>query len=369
MPHKPAHILIVDDQEFNRDLLVQRLRREGYEPEAAESGPQALACIARRVPDLILLDIMMPGLSGYELISILRAQPATQEVPIILVSAKGETEDIVQGLSLGANDYVTKPVNLPVLKARIETQLRLRRSLEQVRMLSQEKDEILSVVSHDLRSPLSGIAALSRLLLSEEMGPLTSLQREALQDIAQTGERLLRLVNELLDWARLQAGQQEPNWEPISLGELLSESVQALRGAALERGVRLLWTPPETAITILGDSTWLFQIFSNLIGNAIKFSPAGGAVTIRLEHSAEQVNVEISDEGPGIPPEELERIFTRFYTGSRAGPRKGAGLGLHICKVLTERLQGQISVENRTEGGARFRVRFPVQRSLPAAVS
>ena len=366
MRERTPYILIVDDNELNRDLLLQRLRREGYELEVAEDGPSALKKISQRLPDLILLDIMMPGMSGYELITRLRADERTREVPVILVSARSETEDIVQGLELGANDYVTKPINLAVLRARIQTQLRLKRSLEEVRTLDRQKQELLSTVSHDLRSPLSGIAGLGRLLLTGELGPLTEPQQEALQDITRTAERLLELVNTLLDWSRLESGHLKLARNPVELRSILIETLQALRGAASDKRIELLLEASEE-VPLLGDETRLFQVFSNLIGNAIKFSSPGGKVLVRLCRDREAACVEVLDEGPGIPESERDRIFERFYSRGHNG-QKGLGLGLYICRAIVEQMGGRISVTNRPEGGACFRVCLPVSSPLPEYV-
>ncbi|MEG3640540.1 response regulator [Magnetococcus sp. PR-3] len=380
-------LLIVDDQPDNVDVLKEILT--DYERLVALSGPEALMLAqCQHQPDMILLDIMMPEMNGYEVCRRLKATEATQEIPVIFVSAKKEVVDEAEGFQLGAVDYITKPYHSEVVRRRVHSQLELKRHRDrlekQVRMRTSElelatreaelrkdeaeagnraKSEFLAIMSHEIRTPLNAILGTHELLdetsLSEEQLGLMEISRNA-------GELLLNLVNETLDLSKIEAGKLDLEYATFDLPKLVREICEIKRVAANQKGIELV-EEIELAVPrfVMGDPDRLRQILVNLLSNAIKFTSAGRVTLHITRGAADRTFFKVSDTGVGISSEKMEKIFHPFTQADTTTTRKfgGTGLGLTICKHLSEAMGGDIGVESQEGVGAVFTVNLPFPRA------
>jgi signal transduction histidine kinase len=369
-------ILIVDDTPGNLDLLIDILERHAYEVRVARSGRRALAAVAAAAPDLVMLDINMPEMDGYEVCERLKGNETTRDIPVIFLSIADEAMDKVRAFQAGGADYVTKPFQAEEVLARVENQLkiaRLQRDLvtereaalrarEEALEASHAKSVFLANMSHELRTPLNGILGFVQLM--ERDTTLAPSQRENLAVIMRSGEHLLALINDVLSLSKIEAGQAMLNERTFDLQRLLRGLEEMFRIRADRQGLQLIFdlapTLPQFAS---GDDGKLRQVLINLLGNAFKFTDRGG-VALRAKWGDGVAHVEVEDTGHGIAPEELDRIFEPFFqteAGLRSGD--GTGLGLTITRNFVYLMGGKIEVRSEVGQGTTFR--FDV--ALPAA--
>lgn len=494
--YHPARILIVDDDRRNRQVLEVMLTPEGFLLQTAASGEEALAIVAQQPPDLILLDIMMPGMDGYQVAAKIKGSLATKNIPIIMVTALDDRNAKMLGLSAGAEDFLTKPMDRAELCVRVRNLLRLKaygdelllltgrlslatavakvgvwewdlasntltwdatmfdiygfppvvpmpydkwsaavcpedlpaveatlrkaidekgqgsseyriirtggsvrnvsavervvldvrgnvsrlvgvnmdvterkeaeQALEQSRKDQMRfKDEFLSHVSHELRSPLTAIKQFTSILLGGLAGELNKEQREYQQIVLKNIQQLQSMIDDLLEVTRLETGKLTVEPESVSISDAVSDILNTLEGTARAKGATLSCDLPPDLPSAHADQTRLRQILIILLDNAIKFTPDGGAVTIQarlLQQDPRFLLLEVSDTGCGISPEKIERIFERLYQVSERtqASRKGLGLGLYICKELVTRQGGQIWVKSQQQKGSTFSFTLPV---------
>jgi two-component system sensor histidine kinase/response regulator len=361
------YILLVDDTEANLRLLGPLLRAEGWSVAAATRGDQALQLIGRRVPDLLLLDIMMPEMDGFEVCRRLRATPATRDLPILFITALNDEENIVRGFNEGAQDYIAKPFRQAELIARIRTHLALRQATcraekqaVDLAKLNADKDRFFSIIAHDLRSPLAGLLGLSETLSANlaEFNPVEI--GEATGQMAQAARNIYQLLENLLEWSQLQTGRMEFRPERLDLANMLNELAELFKPTAMQKQVALrLETKPAAA---WADRRMMLTVFRNLISNALKFTSAGGVVTLRCSMGAEQATVEIKDNGIGIAPECLQNLFlsgSKMVSREGTGGEKGTGLGLVLCRELLDRSGGRVTAQSQPNRGSSFTVTLP----------
>ena len=279
MDEPRGRLLVVDDIEENRDLLKRQLVRRGYEVVLADSGQNALAEIARGSFDLVLLDIMMPGMNGLETLERLRWISDRGMLPVIMVSAKGESEDIVKALEMGASDYISKPIDFPVAFARIETQLALKRADDAVRN-SEARSLFLANMSHELRTPLNAIIGFSDIIFTEMLGPGRKDEyQEYAGLIKESGEHLLGLISDMLDLVKIESsGGIELDEKTFDAAALVRSCVAMVRERTdAADDVRILIDIDDEPLPLLrADETRIKQIVLNLLSNAIRFTPPGG---------------------------------------------------------------------------------------------
>jgi two-component system sensor histidine kinase/response regulator len=352
-----GQILVVDDNEMNRDMLSRRLKREGYTILVAEDGYQALDMIKSHKFDLILLDIMMPGLSGFEMLPMIRENYTLAELPIIMATAKDQSEDIVEGLRLGANDYVTKPIDFPVLLARIQIHLKLKN-------LAQLKDEFLRIASHDLKNPLSTIL-MSAHIVRDKVPPGTAMPEQIhnmLSFIIRRGEEMQRIVRDFLDFQAMEDGQFGLELAPTNLNEIAQQVVEANNEYAQSKDITLYSELDQSLPVVNADAARLSQVTQNLVGNAIKFSPKGAVTFVRTRIEDSFVIVEICDSGPGLPEEDINKAFAKYtrLSNKPTGGESSSGLGLAICKQMIDLHRGKIGVFNNPDKGATFWYSIPL---------
>jgi signal transduction histidine kinase len=365
---RPAEdrILIVDDTPANIQSLAAVLKEKGYPVSAATNGRQALEAVPRVRPALILLDVMMPEMDGFETCRRLKASEEWRDIPVIFLTAKTETADIVQGFELGAVDYVAKPFNTHELLARVGTHLALRRQQRELQEsyrtlteLERLRDSLVHMVVHDLRSPLLGLCGCLQLLQSDLTGKIEAEQAEDLETALVSAQRLSEMVTSLLDVSRLEAGQMPLQKETCDLRPVIAGALASL--GALTRDRRVAFDPPESPVTACCDADVTGRIVANLVGNALKFTPKSGEIRITAASDGREVRVAVSDTGPGIPPEYRERIFEKFgqVEGRQEGRKHSTGLGLTFCKLAVEAHGGTIGVDSEVGRGSTFWFRLP----------
>jgi signal transduction histidine kinase len=352
-----GYLLVVDDDEANREILSRRLRYEGYGVAVAVDGSQALELIQNENYDLVLLDVTMPGMSGFEVLEIVRQKYTLAELPVILVTALDASKDITTGFKLGANDYVTKPLDFPVLFARLQNQL-------QVRNLTQLKDQFLQIASHDLKNPLGNVLMSADMLL-EVIPPGETMSEEmygVMSRIVRHCRTMQRIITDFLDFQSLQDGTLQPRLAPTDLNQLVRCIVEDNADYARKKNVEVSVELGESLPPVSSDSAWLAQVIQNLVGNAIKFGPLDTRVIVRTEMRDAFVVVEVCDSGPGLKEADFEKVFVKYarLSNKPTGGEKSSGLGLAISKQMIELQGGSIGVRNNPEKGATFWFSLPV---------
>jgi len=367
------HILVVDDSPDNVFLIQTILEEEGYNISAAEDGTSALAQIEQAPPDLILLDVMMPGMDGFEVTRRIRQDTKLSFIPILLITAH-DSPSVAQGLDIGADDFIRKPVEVDELLARVRSLLRLKHSVDERDQIARQREDFVSRLTHDLRTPL--VAADRMLILFQQgaLGELSPTMQEAISTMARSNFNLLQMVNTLLEVYRFEAGRKTLVFSPVNLQDLLKEVVKELTPLAQEKGLSFqIEVKKDGALSavdgIMGDRLELHRLFTNLVGNAIKFTDAG-AVTIRLsvtdaigttgtdKNPVSYMTIEVEDTGQGISTGDQTTLFERFRQGSHK--RSGSGLGLYLSRRIVEAHQGTIEVHSELGKGTVFIVRLPV---------
>ena len=367
------YILIVDDTETNLRVLGSLLRAEGWSVAAATDGAQALALIARRRPDLLLLDVMMPGLDGFEVCRRLRADPATRDLPILFITALTEEESIVRAFSEGGQDYIMKPFRHAELVARVRTHLALlasRRRAEiqagELARLNADKDRFFSIIAHDLRSPLGGLHGLSEAIAENPREFSPEEIAEMATEMAKSARNVYQLLENLLEWARLQTGRMECHPEEFDISVLLHELVELFRPTARQKGIEV--TLHAAPVRVWSDRSMVFTVFRNLLSNAIKFTARGGSVGLRAHGVDGRVVTEVSDNGLGLTPAQVEKLFapgTKPTSRLGTANEPGTGLGLVLCAELVQRNGGTLTVTSEAGRGSVFVVTLPRPATPP----
>lgn len=353
MTNLTGRLLVVDDNDLNREMLSRRLGRKGFTVEMAPGGQEALDLIDKEDFDLILLDVMMPGITGFEVLEQLRKRFSAAELPVIMATAKTQSEDIVTALNLGANDYVTKPIDFSVLLARVDTHLKLKN-------LFKLKDEFLGMASHDLKNPLFVIVCQAYLIASKVPvgSEMSEEAMEMVNRIAQHAKNMQRIIADFLDFQAVEDGHIKLNLQKVDLSELGVRCVENMQPYAAEKRIALtvMNCSDDVRPVVMADPARIDQVVQNLVGNALKFNPPEGSVRVEIWCEDERVCFKVRDRGPGLSEGDLERVFVHFGKLSRkpTGSESSSGLGLAICKKLIELHEGQIGAQNNPEGGACF---------------
>jgi len=366
-------VLIVDDIPDNIQLLAGFLDRNSIETSYAHSGSQALSSIELKKPDLILLDIMMPDLSGFEVCKKLKMNKQTADIPVIFLTAKTDKDDIIEGLKLGAVDFITKPFNFEELISRIKTQLQLKHTKdliikkskliekqnEELYELNKTKDKLFSIIAHDLRNPFQVLIGLTQAIMDnfEFFDKPTLL--EMLRQLYETSNQNYELLKNLLEWSYSQQDRIVFNPQTFVLDIFLKEKIALLQSSASKKNIRLVYQL-ASGIELTTDKDMLFTILRNFLSNAIKFSKAGQAVLIKAVKEAGNVVISVIDNGLGISPEGLEDIFRITKQNKTLGTEKeeGTGLGLVLCKEFSERMKAKIKIESSLGKGSTFSLLF-----------
>lgn len=355
-----ANIMIVDDVPANLKILGEILKLEGYRIRPVPNGNLALQVIEKEIPDLILLDIMMPDMDGYEVCSRLRENPLYADIPVIFISALNDSQNIVKALKTGGVDYVTKPFKAEEVLARVATHLKINQQQKELQKLNDEKDKLFSVISHDLRGPLGGFMSYTELMIDETMEFSESDLKEMAMELNVSSKNIYNLLDNLLNWAKLQRNQFVIEKNTFALANLLNDELKAIVELAKNKSISLrIDIAPD--ITVDTDKNMLLTIIRNLTSNAVKFTPAGGNIIIRSYFDTDEIIICVNDSGIGMSADIIDNLFTINKKTNRLGTdgEASTGLGLILCKDFTEKLGGRIWVESEVNEGSSFRFSIP----------
>lgn len=372
----PGLLLVVDDDAANRDVLSRRLTQQGHEVVTASNGSETLRLMHEHAFDAVLLDIMMPDMDGYELLGHIKRDERLQHIPVIMVSALSEVQSVVRCIDAGAEDYLTKPFNPVLLRARIgaslekkrgrdrETALydQLQQNYTRLQELEKLRDDMRNMIVHDLRTPLTALIIGMEMVVTE--GPLNDSQTEMMSIATEGGTTLLGMINDLLDVEKMEAGKTQLHYEPLSPSTLVAAAVNHVATLAEAERTTIVSDVPADLASFPGDASQLTRTLVNLLANAIRFTKAG-TVTIAAAQQQETIRFTIRDTGSGIPAEAFGRIFEKFGQVDRRS-KVGTGLGLAFCKLAVEAHGGRIAVESTPGAGSTFSFTIPLNRRSDA---
>jgi two-component system, sensor histidine kinase and response regulator len=366
-----AVILVVDDCKTNIQVVGSLLSDAGYEIMPATSGSEALARLQVQVPDLILLDLMMPEMDGLEVCRRLKNDPITQEIPVIFLTASNEMTNLVEAFDSGAVDYVTKPFNTAELMARVKTHLELKQTREalvsysnRLRELNLEKNEFMGIAAHDLRNPLNNIMGCLEVFSSPD--PISEPARANLMEIMTNSvNHMLHLVESYLDVSAIESGQWKLEVTVIDLRAVVESVVESFEAKAAAKQQNLSYQQPEAPVWVELDHNSATEVAGNLISNAIKYCLPGKNISVQVSTEGYMARLAVQDDGPGLTDEDHSRLFTKFarLSARPTGEEQSTGLGLSIVKKMVEMMHGRVWCESKPGEGATFLVEWPLQAS------
>lgn len=355
-----SNILIVDDEPSARDTLEALLYPEGYNLALAASGQEALEILPEANPDVILLDIMMPGMNGFEVCRFLKTSRRWRHVPVLLITALDTTEDLVRGFEAGANDFLHKPVNGLELQVRVRSMLQIKKQHDELQANLNLREDLSNMIVHDMKTPLS-IIILYGTMLRDSLSEERDLKR--IDKLIAAGRRLDSFSNDLLVVAKTQADRLVLNRSQVDVNQLVHKLEESHVDMANSRGIQLDLITPSTSRQLLMDENLFQRVLDNLLSNAIKFSPKQSRVALHVEfpNGADQqepkVRIKVIDEGRGIPEKARERIFDTYeIIRMRERGVRQVGLGLAFCKMVMEAHGGRIYVNANQPKGSIFTV-------------
>jgi two-component system sensor histidine kinase/response regulator len=372
MSSNTPEILIVDDTPANLKVLGDILEGEGYRVRPVRSGKLALEVAEKVMPHLILLDILMPDMDGFEVCRRLKENQKLSDIPVIFISVLNENADIVEALNSGGVDYITKPFHVEEVAARISTHLNIfhqRKIIEEqskeLQKLNADKDKFFSIIAHDLRSPLIGFLGLSR-LLAEQLPRLTQAEiMDIASDIRNSSTDIYRLLENLLEWSQMERGLIPFKPGKVKLRTVVDESLSMVLETTRIKKIEISIDVPDF-IYVFADSNLLKSVFRNLVYNAIKFTPQEGRVKFTAGIFGERnVKVSIRDTGIGMSPEMVENLFRLNVQTNRTGTEgePSTGLGLILCKEFIEKLGGKLCIESEEGKGSDFSFSLAMESS------
>jgi len=365
---KPESILVVDDEPTTLLSMRAILQGRGYRVLAASSGEEALMLCAQELPDLIMLDISMPGMNGIEVCQRLKSDPGLASIPVIFVSALVETMSSIQAFHVGGADYLAKPFHPRELEARVKVHMELLRQRRELladqaalRRLEDLRDSFTHMIAHDMRSALTAISTSIELALE---GPEKIPPRRPLERALRVSHNLAGMVTQMLDVSRLESGQMPLNLQACELEPLVRAALETLPPLPAHQHIEF---KPPASLWALCDPELATRVLANLLGNALKFIPDPGLVQIHFEMGEAEVWIAISDNGPGISQEEQELIFDKFSQAAGGRKRGGSGLGLAFCKLAVEAQHGRIGVASAPGRGSTFWFALPATEPTAGA--
>jgi len=366
-PAEKPKILVVDDTPTNLSILEEILEGD-YSISIAQSGTQALRITEKFQPDLILLDVNMPGIDGFETCHKLKSREATRNIPVIFITARTEPEDVVQGFSEGGVDYITKPFNYSEVVARVQTHIKIQQlilelesSNEKLKELNELKNRFLGMASHDMRNSLSAIKGYAQ-ILKEDIDQLPAETKDRfLNFIFKSSDNMFKMVNQLLDVSVIESGTLNLDLQPGSLKNLVNHHITINRFYADKKNIRLHSDLPDISQCKM-DSNKIGQVIDNLISNAIKFSQSGKNIFIALKEQEGKLVFSVKDEGPGLSEADQAKLFQHFQrlTARPTAGESSSGLGLAISKKMIEAHEGCLSVTSQLGSGSTFWFEIPI---------
>ena len=355
-----ARILVVDDQPANIQIVGTVLGNLGCEIIPASDGASAVKRVALRAPDLILLDLLMPGMGGCEVCRQLKENPDWKDIPVIFLSAADDKDLIVRALDSGGVDYITKPFNQAELISRVRTQLELKAARDRLKQLAEDKDELLGILAHDLKNYLGGINMSAELMSGQ-------IERFKDERVTQLSENMIRssasalaFVKEFLANAAADHGfSLKPGAANVS--DVARAAIEQYQESARRKKIKIQADFPAAAVIALADVSALGQILDNLISNALKFSPPGKQIFVSVRSAGKYAECVVRDEGPGFTEEDKTRMFRRYgrLSARPTGGEPSTGLGLSIVHKLVRAMNGELLCESNPGLGAAFIIRLP----------
>jgi two-component system sensor histidine kinase/response regulator len=356
----PVRILVVDDQPANIQVVGTVLGKLGHEIIPASDGPTALKRMALRLPDLVLLDLLMPDMDGCEVCRRLRENPEWNDVPVIFLSAADDKDFIVRALEAGGVDYITKPFNHAELVSRVRTQLALKAARDRLKQLAEDKDELLGILAHDLKNNLGGMQMSAQLLRDRITRSEDARSGQLAENILRSSDQLLAFVKEFLaNAAADHVIALKP--VPLSLSDVAAAAVLQYQEAAKRKQLLIQTEFPAEGATVLADPSALDQVLDNLVSNALKFSPPGRQILLKIKPASAHVDCAVQDQGPGFTDEDKARMFRRYgrLSARPTGGEPSSGLGLSIVRKLVHAMNGELTCDSTPGEGATFTVRLP----------
>ena len=334
-----SRILVVDDEPANVFFLKGILAGEGYKVITATDGLECLGILNNNHPDVILLDIMMPGITGIEVLEKIKGNELTANIPVIMVTAKTESSDVEEALDKGAIEYIKKPIDEVELLARLRTTLRIKKQEDTLRSMLQSKKDFIQIISQDLRTPLTSISGFAELLYydKELVKNLNSYHKDFLKYIINTSHNIVDYFNKLLNWTNLEGKEIKLRLADVNLSKLINTSIVFYQTMINEKKIKIIKEVDED-IVVKADKTYFGQVINNLISNAVKFTPEKGEIKISFSQRRNVTTLNISDTGLGIIDTTPEVMFSRVINTPSTGTKgeKGTGLGLGICKKILD---------------------------------
>ena len=376
LDHNQTSLMIVDDDAIVRSLMRTALEQNGFSVAEAEDGIQACKLCNEALPSLIVADVVMPHMDGFELCRFLRDRPATAHLPILMATGLDDTPSIAKAYDCGATDFISKPINWLMLSHRVRYMLRASHAFDELRAnqatllaakeaaeaASEAKSNFLANISHELRTPLNAIIGFSTVMRDGTFGTLPDKYTDYASIIVQSGEHLLDIINSVLDIAKAESNSLVLERNVVDIGAVVSLSVGMVQSMAEKEGVVFGVDVEQNLPPLYADTAKLRQILINLLSNAIKFSPQGGSVRLCVFRAGENdVSFRVEDAGIGISPEHIEIALTPFGQVNSRLARKyeGVGLGLPLSKKLVELHGGSFEIESVVGKGTAVTIRFP----------
>lgn len=368
-----GYVLAVDDTEHNVDILADLLLSRGYDVKTELDGPSALRSVRDRHPDLILLDIMMPGMDGFEFCRQLKADASTADIPVIFISALHDTTNIVKGFEVGGVDYVTKPFKQQEVLARVESQITLARQRKELQVqhkqrihyfetLTKMREQFIRGATHDLKNPLHVVMGYAALMRDMTGAEFEATGDELIEAIIVGAQKMQALVDEMLDLAQLETASTELAFEEVSALTLLKHVRSGFLGMADEKSQTLVLDASAADVRVSVDVNRVVRALDNLVSNAIKYTPDGGTITLSALVQDDEVLLLVKDTGLGIPPDSIRNLFEPFFRVNTEAHREpdGTGLGLSIVQTIMEQHGGRASVESKLGVGSTFKLHLPI---------